>query len=82
MSAQLLDLNLQSSDVSPVLLDLLVSLIKNTSESLNFLGELLKISQLQRTLVQISVESVDLLILLGYYRIESLAFDSQHSKFF
>lgn len=82
LSTQLLDLNLKSSDIGSILFNLLISLIKDVSQSLNFLGKFIEISEFQRALIQVSVESVDFFVFLSNDGIESFTFNSQHSKFF
>lgn len=82
LSTQLLDLNLKSSNIGSILFNLLISLIKDVSQSLNFLGEFIEIGEFQRALIQVSVESVDFFVFLSNDGIESFTFNSQHSKFF
>lgn len=82
LSTQLLDLNLKSSDIGSILFNLLISLIKDVSQSLNFLGKFIEISEFQGALIQVSVESVDFFVFLSNDGIESFTFNSQHSKFF
>lgn len=82
LSTQLLDLNLKSSDIGSILFNLLISLIKDVSQSLNFLGKFIEIGEFQGALIQVSVESVDFFVFLSNDGIESFTFNSQHSKFF
>lgn len=82
LSTQLLDLNLKSSNIGSILFNLLISLIKDVSQSLNFLGKFIEIGEFQGALIQVSVESVDFFVFLSNDGIESFTFNSQHSKFF